>query len=116
MNTKKMKKVRNMVIIISVVLGFICWLFIPYEFKNSLFFHSGTGMYGTKTVALILLLFPLFALIPDKENNEVHTDDMIEREKLVEEFSLREAKRQTLIATYIGITIIAVLGIAALIL
>lgn len=114
MQAKNMKRVRNIVMASTVVLGFICWLFIPYEFRNSAFFHSGNGEYGTKTAALILLLFPLFALIPDKDNNEVHTEDPVEREKLMEEIALREARRQTMIATGLGITVIAILGIAAL--
>lgn len=116
MNATQIKRIRNIIMIATVVLGFICWLFIPYEFKNTTFFHVGTGEYGTKVPALILLLFPLFALIPDKENNEVHTDDPGEREKLTEELALVEAKRQTTIAAFLGITVIAILGISALIL
>lgn len=86
------------------------------QFKNSTFFHFGTGEYGTKLGALFLLFLPLFALIPNKDENKVHTDDSVERDKLVEEFALREAKRQVMIAFFLGVTVIAIMGIAALIL
>ncbi len=101
---------------VTVVLGFICWIFIPNEFKNSALFHVGNSEYGTKTAALILLLIPLFALIPDKDNNEVHTDDPVERKKLLEEFAIKDAQRQVVIASFIGITVLAIMGFAALIL
>lgn len=116
MQTKKLKIIRNIIMIATAVLGFIFWLAIPYEFKNSTFFHFGTGEYGTKLGALLLLFLPLFALIPNKDENKVHTDDSVEREKLVEEFALREAKRQVMIAFLLGATVIAIMGIAALIL
>ena len=103
-------------IFIPKVLGFTFWLAIPYEFKNASFFHFGNGEYGTKIGALLLLLLSLFALIPNKDENEVHTTDSIERDKLVEEFALREAKWQVMIAIYLGVTVIAIMGIAALIL
>lgn len=111
-----MKMIRNIIIGVTVVIGFICWLAIPYEFKNSSFFHIGTGERGTKVGALILLLLPLIALSPNKNEEEVHTDDPAEREKMVEELALREAKNQVMIAIFLGITVIAILGIAALIL
>jgi len=116
MSAKQMKTIRNIIMGATVVIGFICWLAMPYEFKNTGLFHVGSGEYGTKPCALILLLFPLFALIPDKENSEVHTDDPSEREKLIKKYELKEAKRQLLTAIYVGITVVAILGIAALVL
>lgn len=116
MNAKQMKMVRNIIMAATVVIGFICWLFIPNEFKNSTFFHIGNGEYGSKIWALILLFLPLFALIPDKEGKEVHTEDSAEREKLINEHELNDAKRQVMIAILLGVTVIGILGIAALIL
>ncbi len=49
-----------------------------------------------------------------KEENEVHTKDPAEREKLTEEFAMREAKRQVMIAIFLGIAVVLVLGFAAL--
>lgn len=114
MNAKKMKRIRNIIMGATVIIGFLLWLAIPYEFKNTSFFHVGTGETGTKVWALVLLLLPLFALIPNKEENEVHTKDPAEREKLTEEFAMREAKRQVMIAIFLGITVVSILGFAAL--
>lgn len=116
MKAKQMKIIRNIIMGTSVILGFICWLAIPYEFKSSSLFHVGTGEYGTKVGSLILLILPLLALIPNKDENEVHTDEPAEREKLMEEYAMREAKRQVMKAIFLGITVISILGIAALIL
>jgi len=114
MSAKQMKMLRNIIMGATVILGFLCWLAMPYEFKNTNLFHVGSGEYGTKPVALILLLFPLFALIPDKENSTVYTDDPTEREKLLKEYAVKEAKRQLMVAIFIGINVVAVMGIAAL--
>ncbi len=116
MKAKQMRFVRNMIMIATVIGGFILWLFIPHDFKNTAFFHVGNGEYGTKAAALIFLLFPLLALIPNKDESEVHTEDPKEREKLMEEYALREAKRQVIVAIFLGVTIFAVFGVAALIL
>lgn len=114
MKSKTMKRIRNIIMGATVVIGFLLWLVIPDEFKNTSFFHVGTGESGTKAWALILLLLPLFALIPNKEENEVHTKDPAEREKLMEEFAMREAKRQVIVAILLGITVVSILGFAAL--
>ncbi len=116
MKAKTMKRIRNIIMVAAVVIAFLLWLAVPYEFKNTSFFHVGTGEYGTKAGALILLLLPLFALIPHKNAAEVHTDDPAEREKIMEENALREAKTQVLIAIFLGITVVLIMGIAALIL
>ena len=116
MKARQMRIVRNIIMIVTVIAGFILWLFIPYQFKNSKFFHVGTGEYGIKPAALILLLLPLFALIPDKGEGEIHTDDPEEREKSAEEHEMREAKRQVVIALFLGITVLSILGIAAFVL
>lgn len=117
MDAKKMKMIRNIIMICTDVFGFVCWLSIPSVFKNSVGFHVGNGEYGMKAGALILLLFPLFALIPDtKDEKEVHSEDPVEGEKIKEEYAMREAKRQVTTAIFLGVTVIAILGIAALVL
>lgn len=116
MTSKQMKILRNIIMVVTVVLGFLCWLAMPYEFKNSSLFHAGNGEYGNKMVALILLLFPLFSLIPDKSDSEVHTDDPVERAKILEEYSKKDAKRQLDTAIGIGLAVVGVMGVAALVL
>jgi len=45
----------------------------------------GNGEYGTKSMALVFLLFPFFALVPLNEKVESHTIDATEKAKLEEE-------------------------------
>lgn len=35
MNAKKMKRIRNTIMGATVIIGFLLWLAIPYEFKNT---------------------------------------------------------------------------------
>lgn len=116
MTVKKMKVIRNCIMIVSMVCGFLIWLTLPLKFKNTPFMHVGNGEFGNKYGALIILLLPLFALFHSKQDDEVHTDDPIEREKLVNEYEKREAKNQVINASFIGIVIVAVLGVASLML
>ncbi len=46
---------------------------------------------------------------------EVHTDDPVEKEKLINEYAQKEAKRQRMTAIGVVLTVILVLGIAAVI-
>ncbi|HKM35297.1 MAG TPA: hypothetical protein VJY54_11220 [Lachnospiraceae bacterium] len=70
-----MKWVRNVLIIIGIVGGFIIWFFVPDTFKNTSFMHVGNGTYGSKYGMLVPILFPLFALLGKKKKLEFHSDD-----------------------------------------
>lgn len=94
MTSKKMKQIRNIIIILGSAAAFLIWLGIPAWIENNAVVHVGSGRYGTKAGALIVLLFPLVALIPHRPNAEIHTADGREREKLTEEREKRSARLQ----------------------
>ncbi len=75
MTAKQYKNLRNIIIFVGMVAAFIIWLFIPGTFKNSSLFHVGTGEYGSKWGALILLPLPLFSLCFRKTKTEFHGSD-----------------------------------------
>ena len=62
MTAKKYKTLRNMFILLGIVISFIMWLCLPESFRNTSFFHVGTGAYGSKWGVLLVLLLPLFSL------------------------------------------------------
>ncbi len=73
MTSKEYRLLRNIVIVIGIVGGFVLWLFIPPVIENNWLFHVGNGQYGSKGWALLLLLIPLFAL--NEQKIEVHAED-----------------------------------------
>jgi len=62
MTAKKYKTLRNMFILLGIVISFIMWLFLPDSFRNTSFFHVGTGEHGSKWGVLLVLILPLFSL------------------------------------------------------
>ena len=89
--------------------------FIPVLIRNTPAVHVGSGKYGLRAGALLLVLLPLFGLIPQKRNswedNEIHTDNAAERIQIEQEREAESFKSQLLISAlgFIG----AFLGITA---
>lgn len=75
MTVRSIKRLRNIVVMIGIVGGFILWLFVPAVIRNDSFMHVGNGPYGPKTGCLLLLLLPLFAFYQNKDELEFHSDD-----------------------------------------
>ena len=80
MSVRKLKIIRNSIILGTIVVGFILWLQMPAMIQNSKMVHVGTGEQGSKAGALLLLLLPLFALIPLDSKVETHTQNASEQE------------------------------------
>ncbi len=77
---------------------------VPSIIQNNRLVHAGNGQYGFKIGLLILLIVPLFALLPGNEYGEIHTDDETERTKVEEEMKRATLNRQVCIA--IGCSIV----------
>ena len=90
--------IRNIIIAGTMFGGLIVWFTLPAVVKNSSIIHVGNGQFGTKIGALVVLLFPLFALIPNINHEEVHTDDPAEREAVYEERLKKDRKMQIAVA------------------
>ena len=106
LTAKELTVIRNVIIAVSMIGGFIVWLALPDVIKNSNVIHVGTGKFGYKWGALIVLLFPLFALIPDTNREEIHTEDPAERAVLLEESLRLERKKQIAAAIFVILAII----------
>ncbi len=94
LTAKKLRIIRNSIIVVGIALAFVIWLQIPSVIENSALFHVGNGKYGSKMGALLLLFLPLFALIPNKPGDEIHTEDIAERAKIEEEWEVHSLKTQ----------------------
>lgn len=110
-----LKWIRNAVMAAEMVVLFILWSFIPALIRNTSAVHVGNGNYGSRAGFLLLILLPLFGLIPQKRNNwednEIHTDDAAERVQIEQERENESFKSQ-LLASALGF-IGACLGITA---
>ena len=98
LNSKKLTIIRNVIIAVSMIGGLIAWFALPAVIKNSSIIHVGTGQLGLKYGALLVLLFPLFALIPNTKHEDVHTEDSVERAAILEERLAKDRKMQIAIA------------------
>lgn len=104
LTSTQLKKIRLFVIFTGMLLCFIIWLFIPDVIKNNALVHVGNGEYGSKWGALIVILIPLFGLIPCRMDEEIHTKDPKEREALQEKFDRRSEEMQIGIAFFCSLS------------
>ncbi len=108
MTSKKYRTLRNIVILIGIVGGFVLWLFIPSVIENNWLFHVGNGQYGSKGWALLLLFIPLFALKEISVN--VHSDD----EALINAEQNKAARKELMLAIFCSGCVLIAMGSALL--
>ncbi len=101
LTSKQLLWIRNIVMFAGVLMAFVVWLHVPSTLKNNRLYHIGNGEYTFKEPFLIFILMPLLGLIPRKPIDEIHTDDMTERNKIKEEIEITSKKTQ-IICTVIG--------------
>ncbi|MCR4617433.1 MAG: hypothetical protein K5669_04495 [Lachnospiraceae bacterium] len=106
MDTKRYRLLRNIFIIAGIVIAFIIWLFMPSTFKNTSLFHVGSGEYGSKWGALILLPIPLFALFIRKKKLEFYGDD--EEYKKSEHEKTDKKNMQSGMITALGLSLLII--------
>ena len=111
LTAKKLTIIRNVIIAISMIGGLIAWFVLPAVIRNSSIIHVGTGRFGLKYGALLVLLLPLFALIPGRE--DVHTEDPAERAVILEEQLTKERKMQIAVAVLELLVIVLVFALWA---
>ena len=112
LTAKELKNIRNVIIAASMIGGLIAWFALPAVIKNSSIVHVGTGQFGLKFGVLLVLLFPLFALIPTN-GEDVHTEDPTERAAILEERLTKERKTQIAIAILELLVIVLVFALWA---
>lgn len=80
LSSKALVFIRNCVVFGAMIIGAVIWLMLP----GQTIIHLESRAVGSKMLLLILLVLPLFALIPCYDLPEFHTDaeeNRIELEK-----------------------------------
>ena len=108
LTAKELTIIRNVIIVVSMVGGLIVWFVLPAQVKNTGLIHVGNGEYGSKIGMLIVLLFPLFALIPNSTREDIHTEDPEER-KIIEEDRCKAHRKVQIITAIVELLVICVL-------
>lgn len=116
LTSKQLKMIRNILIIVGIVITVMLWIMLPDTFRNTKMFHVGSGESGTKIGALIILFFPLAALIPDMGKEELHSNDPNEREEIAEKRAKNDALRQIAVAVGMDLVAWGIMGLAVLVL
>ena len=98
---KSLTIVRNVIIILALVTGFIFWLNIPEKFNNGTMFFPGYNRYKDNILILPLIFLPLLALLKNKEALKVSNYKCEEeKEKLYEEKKIKSLKLQIVVALF----------------
>ena len=63
LSIKTLKRVRNSIILIGILISFLIWLAMPAVFRNTKIFHVGSGTYGHKAGALLGVALPLLTFV-----------------------------------------------------
>ena len=63
LSIKTLKRVRNSIILIGILISFLIWLAMPAVFRNTKIFHVGSGTYGHKSGALLGVALPLLTFV-----------------------------------------------------
>ena len=112
MSSTRLKRIRNIIMVAGIVAAFIIWLFIPWVIENNRLVHVGNGRFGSKIGFLLILGLPLFGLIPHRPDEEIHTDDPVERARIEEEWEIASAKLQIIFTAAEGATACFVMFLA----
>ena len=117
LSDKQLKIVIYVVSALGIVVGFLLWCFLPYTFKNTALLHVGSGEYGSKYGALIILPLQLLVFArKDSSIEEIHTDDPEERAILEAKNARKLLELQALRAIGLALVIWIVFGLGALLL
>ena len=84
LTSKQLRTIRVLIIITSILISLWIWSAIPDVIDNNALYHVGNGKYGSKIGALLIVVIPLFGLIPCRTDEEIHSEDSMERAELQE--------------------------------
>ncbi len=112
---KRLCLIRNIVVIVGIIAGFVIWLFVPATIKNSSILHVGNGEYGTKWGMLLALPLPLFSYFFHRKKLDFYgTDEELKKEE--QEKSDTHQMRMGLITALVEVGIVIGLMVLPLIL
>ena len=100
LNSRQLRTIRIFTIVIGMLISFCIWLFWSDVINNNALYHEGNGKYGSKIGALLIVLIPLFGFIPCRAEDEIHSNDLLERAELQEKFDKRAETTQVAVALF----------------
>ena len=100
LTSKQLRTIRIFVIVIGILISFCIWLFWSDVINNNALYHVGDGKYGSKIGALLIVLIPLFGFIPCRTDEEIHSEDSMERAELQEKIDKRAEEIQLYVALF----------------
>ena len=100
LTSKQLRTVRILIIFVGILISFCIWLFMPDVIKNNALYHVGNGKYGSKIGMLLIVLIPLFGFIPCRTDEEIHSNDSVERAELQEKFDKKAEEIQLVVALF----------------
>ena len=98
--SKQLRTFRIFITVSGILISFGIWLLWPDVIKNNALYHVGNGEYGSKIGALLIVLIPLFGFIPCRAEDEIHSNDLLERAELQEKFDKRAETTQVAVALF----------------
>ena len=100
LNSKQLRTIRFLTVVIGMLISFCIWLFWSDVINNNALYHVGNGKHGSKIGALLIVLIPLFGFIPCRTDEEIHSEDSMERAELQEKFDKRAETIQLYVALF----------------
>ena len=100
LTSKQLRMLRIIIIVSGMLISFFIWLFWPDVINNNALYHVGNGKYGSKIGALFIVLIPLFGCIPCRTDEEIHSNNPMERAELQEKFDRRAEEIQLAVSLF----------------
>lgn len=113
LDSKKLRLIRNLLIIGGILVGFIIWLFAPSVLNGHGLFNLGNSEYGSKLFMIPTLILPLFALFGTRQRPDVSLVDESERARIIEE-NTKSALRDQIAYAIIEDVIVIIFMVVAL--
>jgi hypothetical protein len=100
LTSKQLRTIRILITVSGILISFCIWLFWPDVINNNALYHVGNGKYGSKIGALFIVLIPLFGCIPCRTDEEIHSNNLMERAELQEKFDRRAEEIQLAVSLF----------------
>lgn len=112
LGSRKLKRIRNILIFSGILVGFLIWISLPEVMKNTSLHLTKSTNYGSKLLLLPVIFLPLFAFLGGKMRQDIYVDDEAERAKAIEENEVLVAGDQIVYAIVEDVLVIAIMIIS----
>lgn len=111
LDSKKLKHVRNMLILSGIVIGFLIWLAVPSVLSISLLNETGNG-YASKLLIVPVLGLPFFALLDTRNRQDIIVKNEEEHALVLEKEECIAAREQVIYAIVEDVIVVAFMTVA----